>query len=75
MVVQIVHPSFLRWTLPAIEGPQMRLVHTRPAFENVSLHGDVFSQVSASAGLHEQVICHLAGHCSWGSHEQSSLAA
>ena len=44
--MQIAHPSFLRRTLPAIEGAQVRLAHTRPAFENVSLHGDVFSQVS-----------------------------
>ncbi|KAL3162306.1 hypothetical protein ABBQ32_009993 [Trebouxia sp. C0010 RCD-2024] len=43
---QIAHPSFLRWTLPALEGKQVRLAHTRPAFENVSLHGDVFSQIN-----------------------------
>ena len=45
VLLQIAHPSFLRWTLPAIEGKQVRLAHTRPAYENVSLHGDVFSQV------------------------------
>ena len=45
-LMQIAHPSFLKRTLPAIEGKQVRLVHTPPAFENVSLHGDVFSQVS-----------------------------
>ena len=46
MVMQIAHPTFLSWTLPAMEEPQVRLAHARPAYENVSLHGDVFSQVS-----------------------------
>ena len=45
--LQIAHPRFLRRTLPALEGAQVRLAHTRPAYQNVSLHGDVFSQVSA----------------------------
>ncbi len=44
--MQIAHPTFLDWTLPAIEGKQVRMAHVRPAYENVSLHGDVFSQVS-----------------------------
>jgi len=47
VLLQVAHPSFLSWTLPAIEGQQVRMAHTRPAYENVSLHGDVFSQVSS----------------------------
>ena len=46
LALQIAHPTFLDWTLPAIEGKQVRMAHVRPAYENVSLHGDVFSQVS-----------------------------
>ena len=58
VVMQIAHPSFLRWTVPAIEGPQVRLAHTRPAYENVSLHGDVFSQVCP-----QQCLAHLLPTC------------
>ncbi len=47
--MQIAHPTFLDWTLPAIEGKQVRMAHVRPAYENVSLHGDVFSQVSLAS--------------------------
>ena len=46
-MLQIAHPTFLSWTLPAIEGKQVRMAHVRPAYENVSLHGDVFTQVSS----------------------------
>ncbi|KAL0033640.1 hypothetical protein WJX79_009306 [Trebouxia sp. C0005] len=43
---QIAHPTFLDRTLPAIEGKQVRMAHVRPAYENISLHGDVFSQIN-----------------------------
>ncbi len=48
LALQIAHPTFLDWALPAIEGKQVRMAHVRPAYENVSLHGDVFSQVSVA---------------------------
>ena len=70
--MQIAHPSFLRWTLPALEGKQVRLAHTRPAFENVSLHGDVFSQVSTPL-LAAASGCHILKAC-WPGAVQSHTA-
>lgn len=47
--LQIVHPQFLRRTLPVLEEQQVRLVHTRPGFDNLSMHSNVFDQVGLPA--------------------------
>ena len=44
-LLQIAHPQFLDKIVPVLEEQEVRLVHARPGFDNVSMHGDVFNQV------------------------------
>ena len=44
---QIIKPDFLTKTLPELEENNVRLVHTRPGFENLSNAEDAFDVVSS----------------------------
>ena len=48
-LLQIAHPRFLHSTVPVLEEQQVRLVHARPGFDNLSMHSDVFNQAGLAA--------------------------